>query len=470
MQSVNDVSANNEGLESGNHSYTYDEIGNLSSDKDIESIQWTVYGKIAKVKKRDLTEIEYKYDGTGQRIYKKVATTTVTKETHYVRDGSGNVLAIYENKLLDELVIYGSSRLGSYNVKTDQGKRTLGNKKYELSNHLGNVLSVISDNKIGVDNVGSDLIADIYEPLVISESDYYPFGMAMKERSFSNEEYRFGFNGMEKDTDFGSEITDHGARLYNKAIARWFACDPLEAKYPSVSTFAFVANMPIRAIDPDGERIVIIGSKEEKQLILETLQKLTNDKLAINANNELIITKLGGMNKDVYLKNGTKLIRQMNQKKQSNQNSTYITISNGKGNQATPSSNTDKVGNHKVKGVGTDAIIDFDPMSDPLIMTVNPLIGLVEPQRRPNEIGLIHEVIHAKHINEGTVDNTYANHTYQTAQGEETEAVQIDELRTVGLNNVQEGDITENDIREEQWLNLRGAYQTKDKYLPQDEI
>ena len=69
----------------------------------------------------------------------------VTKETHYVRDGSGNVLAIYENEVLDELVIYGSSRLGSYNGKTLEGKRTLGNKKYELSNHLGNVLSVISD-------------------------------------------------------------------------------------------------------------------------------------------------------------------------------------------------------------------------------------------------------------------------------------------------------------------------------------
>ncbi|WP_041263608.1 hypothetical protein [Bernardetia litoralis] len=82
--------------------------------------------------------------------------------------------------MIDELVIYGSSRLGSYNAKTDQGKRTLGNKKYELSNHLGNVLAVISDNKIGI---GSNGVADYYEPLVISESDYHPFGMAMKEYS-----------------------------------------------------------------------------------------------------------------------------------------------------------------------------------------------------------------------------------------------------------------------------------------------
>ena len=257
MQSVNDVSGSNEGLESGSHSYTYDEIGNLTSDKDIESIQWTVYGKIAKVKKRDLTEIEYKYDGTGQRIYKKVATTTVTKETHYVRDGSGNVLAIYENKVIDELVIYGSSRLGSYNAKTQKGKRTLGNKKYELSNHLGNVLSVISDNKIGIDNLGNDLIADYYEPLVISESDYYPFGMAMKERSFSNEEYRFGFGGHES-SSISSSSYDTEYRVLNTEVCRWFSVDPMMGEFPGISSYVSMGNNPIMIADKKGDIIEIV--------------------------------------------------------------------------------------------------------------------------------------------------------------------------------------------------------------------
>ena len=255
LNSVNDGSGNDEGLEAnGVHSYTYDDIGNLTSDKDIETINWTVYGKIESVLKRDGTEINYKYDGTGQRIYKKVATTTVTKETHYVRDGSGNVLAIYENEVLDELVIYGSSRLGSYNAKTDQGKRTLGNKKYELSNHLGNVLSVISDNKIGI---GTNGVADYYEPLVISESDYYPFGMAMAARSFSNEEYRFGFNGMEKDGDLGEGKTDYDARIYDEKLGRWLSCDPLEWKYPSLSTFSFSNNSPIMLRDYNGKEFEI---------------------------------------------------------------------------------------------------------------------------------------------------------------------------------------------------------------------
>ena len=147
-------------------------------------------------------------------------------------------------------MIYGSSRLGSYNGKTDQGKRTLGNKKYELSNHLGNVLSVISDNKIGIDS-DTDLIADYYEPLVISESDYYPFGMAMKERSFSNEEYRFGFNTQEKSTEIGEDTYTAEFWQYDSKIARRWNNDP--RPNTSISVYAAFANSPIMLIDHLGD-------------------------------------------------------------------------------------------------------------------------------------------------------------------------------------------------------------------------
>ena len=161
---------------------------------------------------------------------------------------SGNVLAIYENEVLDELVIYGSSRLGSYNAKTDQGKRTLGNKKYELSNHLGNVLAVISDNKIGIGNNG---VADYYEPLVISESDYYPFGMAMKERSFSNEEYRFGFNTQEKSTELGEDTYTAEFWQYDSKIARRWNVDPIDK--PWESSYLVNNGNPISMSDPRGD-------------------------------------------------------------------------------------------------------------------------------------------------------------------------------------------------------------------------
>ncbi|NUY82703.1 hypothetical protein HUK80_17505, partial [Flavobacterium sp. MAH-1] len=56
-----------------------------------------------------------------------------------------------------------------------------GDKRYELSNHLGDVLVVINDKKIRFsgdsEGVGAAFNADI-----ISYSDYYPFGMLQKER------------------------------------------------------------------------------------------------------------------------------------------------------------------------------------------------------------------------------------------------------------------------------------------------
>jgi len=39
-----------------------------------------------------------------------------------------------------------------------------------------------------------------------------------------------------------------------------WAIDPLAAKYPSLSPYAFVGNMPIAAIDPDGKEIFVVVS------------------------------------------------------------------------------------------------------------------------------------------------------------------------------------------------------------------
>ncbi len=73
----------------------------------------------------------------------------------------------------------------------------------------------------------------------------------------SKDKYRFGFNGMEKDNELkgiGNSL-DFGARIYDSRVARWLSLDPLAAEYPSLSPYDFVANNPIKFIDPDGKKI-----------------------------------------------------------------------------------------------------------------------------------------------------------------------------------------------------------------------
>jgi len=54
----------------------------------------------------------------------------------------------------------------------------IGRRSYDLTNHLGNVLSTIQDSKYGADDDGTPGI-DEYRTTVLSARDYYPFGMTM---------------------------------------------------------------------------------------------------------------------------------------------------------------------------------------------------------------------------------------------------------------------------------------------------
>jgi RHS repeat-associated protein len=134
-------------------------------------------------------------------------------------------------------------------------KRLLsGQKRYEIANHLGNVLTTIGDRKIPVDGAVADNTAEYYTAVVHSAQDYYPFGMEMPGRSFQSGGYRYGFNGKEKDpTEFGSLTHfDYGFRIYNPALGRFLSVDPLKKEYPELTPYQFASNTPIQAIDLDG--------------------------------------------------------------------------------------------------------------------------------------------------------------------------------------------------------------------------
>jgi RHS repeat-associated protein len=92
---------------------------------------------------------------------------------------------------------------------------------------------------------------------VVGYFDYLPFGQVMPNRHGDDNQYRYGFNGKEKLDEMKGDgnAYDFGARMLDPRIGRWLSRDPLEAKYPNISTYTFVGNSPIFCIDPDGKQI-----------------------------------------------------------------------------------------------------------------------------------------------------------------------------------------------------------------------
>ncbi|ANE51382.1 RHS repeat domain-containing protein [Flavisolibacter tropicus] len=220
--------------------YRYDKIGNLIGDvkEGLTDIQWSVYGKIRSITKAGGSTISYSYDAAGNRIAKSVTTGGVTTTTYYIRDAQGNTLAVYEGTAKKEQYLYGSSRLGVYDPALDQ-------RSYELTNHLGNVLAVVSEHKV---TTASGNEAD-----VLSQQDYYPFGMGLPDRKWGNS-YRYGFNGKEHDPEVkgsGAQY-DYGFRVYDPRLGKFLSIDPLTKNYPFYTPYQFAGNKPIMAIDLDG--------------------------------------------------------------------------------------------------------------------------------------------------------------------------------------------------------------------------
>ncbi len=166
-------------INDSSNNYRYDDIGQLIQDEqeEIDTILWRVDGKIAAIYRTagsDKKCLVFDYDAMGNRIAKHQYSTDAAspepdaweKTTYYTRDAQGNVMGTYAygvdsllnttSYALTERNIYGSSRVGinkekieliGVNPDNTEAYHNIGDKSFELSNHLGNVLAVVSDKK-----------------------------------------------------------------------------------------------------------------------------------------------------------------------------------------------------------------------------------------------------------------------------------------------------------------------------------
>jgi RHS repeat-associated protein len=132
----------------------------------------------------------------------------------------------------------------------------LGQKRYELANHLGNVLSVITDRRSGYESsTDSDWAWDKHSPVQVDQKYYFPYGDLMPVAGTVTEaSYRFGFNGQEKvDEVNGSSGTHNTAQFweYDTRIGVRWNRDPITM--PWHSPYAVLNGNPIAFLDPQGD-------------------------------------------------------------------------------------------------------------------------------------------------------------------------------------------------------------------------
>lgn len=264
------------------NNYGYDASGRLQSDKSegISFISWNDADKVTNITKSDNTVILFRYGPSDERIEKTVIPQN--KEDQKISTLYANGM-VYERKrktvnanTYDEILTLKEQHLAEgmitkerimETVRYEQGKepykiltftfpkdflaQSRGEKTYALKDHLGNVRVTVSDRKLSElqNNQPTNFKAEI-----LSIARYDAFGSPQAERQFTAKNYRYGYNGMEKDDEVkgGGNSYDYGARFYDPRAGRWLSTDPLGSKFSGHSPYHFSFNNPIAFNDPTG--------------------------------------------------------------------------------------------------------------------------------------------------------------------------------------------------------------------------
>lgn len=181
------------------------------------------------------------------------------------------VVRSYQHRVSNDTIggnYYALDTLKYYKFGVDSTyKLHKGLRKYEGTNHLGNVLVVFTDKRLQV--CTNDTIS-YYSADVTKAYDYYPFGAPMRTwNSDTTDNYRFGFNGKEKDNEVSGDgnAYDFGARIYDSRLGRWMSVDPFfnHQRMIDKSPYSMAFNNPIVFIDRDGNipwQEIFVGIKK----------------------------------------------------------------------------------------------------------------------------------------------------------------------------------------------------------------
>ena len=208
---------------------------------------------------------------------------------------------------------------------------------------------------------------------------------------------------------------------------------------------------PTKLIDTDGRKVIISGSRNQRIIVLNQLQKLTNYKLGVKQNGEVVILATHGRNKSKKLTVGNSLIESVIKHKRT---MTIQTTDPGE-----KSSEHDIYRRDAFNGKGTDVVVNFDVTDTPKLLTENGKTGKSSEEVMPLFLVLGHEIIHGERSMDGiAIDpDTKSSYKYRSPNGQlKIKNTSKEELETVGIFG--KAKRTENALRKEHGLNKRIKY------------
>ena len=122
--------------------------------------------------------------------------------------------------------------------------------------------------------------------------------MPGRKYSIANTNYRYGFNGKEKDNDIENSAQDYGMRIYDGRLGRFLSVDPITNKYPELTPYQFASNSPLSGVDLDGlEKITYLFNFSPNKI---TKTRIEHSKAGPLGNGVLVKSNYGGVTSYFY--------------------------------------------------------------------------------------------------------------------------------------------------------------------------
>ena len=270
-----------------NRDLTQDDHKNITVDYNYLNLP-------TKVERANKGEILWRYDATGRKLSKEVLQDSLKIDDNPIPDkkyyanwisSMGEVVANSDVEFIarDSIVLLPDfSAKNNFTAKIGNNEGTIRHyvngieyfegemeaiyhevgrvffeenlRTYEftIADHLGNTRTVFK---------GNNSVAE-----VVQVNDYYAFGLEFETQEKG---YNYNYSGKEAIDDLDLSWSDFGSRLLMKDIGRWGQVDPSAEMYLDHSSYNYVLNNPIGAIDPNGENVVLIIDVEKESVTIE---------------------------------------------------------------------------------------------------------------------------------------------------------------------------------------------------------